>query len=131
MLGFYCETVQKLRYKGFYQPTELLDRYTMNYVYLKDVQNLIKDGKNHKLCDKPNNPNYKYIKKEDIPNYINDLIITFKEHREDIYLYFIDFVYNYVAKKYINIVIEEVKRFLEIVPLDLLDKIKFIAKFKD
>ena len=131
MMGFYCETVQKLRYKGFYQPTELLDRYTMNYVYLKDVQNLIKDGKNHKLCDKPNNPNYKYMKKEDINNYVQDLIITFKDGIEDMCIYFIDFVNIYIAKKYINVVIEEINRFLEIIPLDILDKIKFIAKFKN
>ena len=131
MMGFYCETVQKLRYKGFYQPTELLDRYTMNYVYLKDVQNLIKDGKNHKLTDKPNNPNYKYMKKEEIDRYVEDMTISFKQFNEGMYIYFLDFINNFIAKKYIQMVIDEQKRFLEIIPLDLLDKIRFIAQFQD
>ena len=131
MMGFYCETVQKLRYKGFYQPTELLDRYTMNYVYLKDVQNLIKDGKNHKLTDKPNNPKYKFMKKEEIDRYVEDLTISYIQFDEEMYIYFLDFANNCIAKKFIQIVIDEQKRFLEIIPLDLLDKIKFIAQFKD
>ena len=131
MMGFYCETVQKLRYKGFYQPTELLDRYTMNYVYLKDVQNLIKDGKNHKLTDKPNNPKYKFMKKEEIDRYIEDLTISYIQFDEEMYIYFLDFANNCIAKKFIQIVIDEQKRFLEIIPLDLLDKIRFIAQFKD
>ena len=29
-MGYYCDSAQKLRYKGNFQPTELLDRYTMN-----------------------------------------------------------------------------------------------------
>ena len=120
MMGFYCETVQKLRYKGFYEPTELLDRYTMNYVYLKDIQNLIKDGKNHKLCDKPMNPNYKYMPKKQIDDYIEKLVIfvknksNFKEMPLNKFPYF-DFIKN------------EIERFLEIIPLDLIDKIKFIV----
>ena len=129
LMGFYCETVQKLRYKGFYQPTELLDRFTMNYVYLKDVQNLIKDGKVHKLCSKPNNPNYIYMDRNAINNYINDMFVGFKDRKETMYIYFIDFVNYYVAKSYRTKVIEEAKRFLEIIPLDLLDKIKFFAEF--
>ena len=130
MMGFYCETVQKLRYKGFYQPTELLDRFTMNYVYLKDVQNLIKDGKVHKLCNKPNNPNYIYMEKNEINNYINDMFVGYKKEKEPMFLYFTDFVNYYIAKSYRTRVIEEAKRFLEIIPLDLLDKIKFIADFR-
>ena len=130
MMGFYCETVQKLRYKGFYQPTELLDRYTMNYIYLKDVQNLIKDGKNHKLCDKPINPNYKYMPKDEIDKYIKNLFIEFQQGKHFIIpIPFLDFANFYIARKYTQMIIDEVKRFLEIIPLELLEKIQFIAKF--
>ena len=118
MMGFYCETVQKLRYKGFYQPTELLDRYTMNYVYLKDVQNLIKDGKNHKLTDKPNNPNYKYMKKEDILKYIDNLEIKILKSNKT-KLKDIDFSFIFV---------NQIERFLEIIPLDLLEKINYVLE---
>ena len=131
MMGFYCETVQKLRYKGFYEPTELLDRYTMNYVYLKDVQNLIKDGKNHKLCDKPMNPNYKYMSKKQIDDYVNNSIITFKSRNGEFEVFLIEFITIYIVEKYIKVVIEQIKRFIEIIPLDLFNKIKFIAEFSD
>ena len=129
MMGFYCETVQKLRYKGFYEPTELLDRFTMNNVYLKDVQNLIKDGKNHKLCDKPINPNYKFMQKNEIDALVSKLMITFKEDNNSINLPLIVFLNACISKNYINRIIEDVKRFVEIIPLELFNKIKFIAKF--
>ena len=129
MMGFYCETVQKLRYKGFYEPTELLDRYTMNNVYLKDVQDLIKDGKTHKLSNKPINPNYKYMKKDQIDKIVKELVIIFKDggYEEEIILDI--FLKLYISMKYYNRVINQVKRFLEIIPLDLYEKIKFIAEF--
>lgn len=43
---------------------------------------------------------------------------------------FNDFVSKYVTEKDINRIINETKRFLEIVPLDLIKKIHFIANFK-
>ena len=129
MMGFYCETVQKLRYKGFYEPTELLDRYTMNYVYLKDVQNLIKDGKTHKLTNKPENPNYKYMKKDQIDKFVKELVIIFKDGDIEEKIGLNIFLMLYISKKYHDMVINSVKRFLEIIPLNLFEKIKFIAEF--
>ena len=130
MMGFYCETVQKLRYKGFYEPTELLDRFTMNNVYLKDVQNLIKDGKNVKLCDKPINPNYKFMQKNEIDSFVSGLMITFKEDNNSIKIPLIVFLNACISKQYISRIFEDVKRFIEIIPKDLLNKIKFIAQFQ-
>ena len=130
MMGFYCETVQKLRYKGFYQPTELLDRYTMNYVYLKDVQNLISDGKNHKLTKKENNPNKKFMTKEEINKFINELKVEYKEDfmgKIEISLY--DFANNFIKKEYSKLLIDQTKRFIEILPKDILNRIKFVANF--
>jgi len=130
MMGFYCETVQKLRYKGFYQPTELLDRYTMNYVYLKDVQNLISDGKNHKLTKKENNPNKKFMTKEEINKFINELKVEYKEDfmgKIEISLY--DFANNFIKKEYSKLLIDQTKRFIEIIPKDILNRIKFVANF--
>ena len=128
-MGFYCETVQKLRYKGFYEPTQLLDRFTMNYVYLKDVQNIIKDGKVHKLSDKPNKTNYEYYPKDQINKYINDLNIVFKELGEETSMNMIFFLNMFISKKFIGMIIEQFKRFLEIIPLEILNIIKFIAEF--
>ena len=113
-MGYYCETVQTLRYKGFFEPTELLDRYTMNYIYLKDVQKLISDGKNHKLSEKENNPNKKFMTKDEINKYIYDLTKDLNKKKEDKY-----FKKNSIKKT---------KRFIELIPIDLLSKLKFIAK---
>ena len=42
--------VQKLRYKGNYQPIEIMDHYTGNYVLLTDeVKQIIGDNKCHHL----------------------------------------------------------------------------------
>ena len=131
MMGFYCETVQKLRYKGFYQPTELLDRYTMNYVYLKDVQKLISDGKNHKLSNKENNPNKKFMTKDEINKYVNELKVEFKDEffMRNIQISLFDFANNFIKKEYSKLLIDLVKRFIEIIPKDILSNIKFIANF--
>ena len=131
MMGFYCETVQKLRYKGFYQPTELLDRYTMNYVYLKDVQKLISDGKNHKLSEKENNPNKKFMTKDEINKYANELKVGLKDElfMRKIEISLFDFANNFIKKEYSKLFIDQTKRFIEIIPIDILNKIKFIANF--
>jgi arginyl-tRNA--protein-N-Asp/Glu arginylyltransferase len=131
MMGFYCETVQKLRYKGFYQPTELLDRYTMNYVYLKDVQKLISDGKNHKLSNKENNPNKKFLTKDEINKYVNELKVEFKNgfFMRNIQISIFDFANNFIRKEYSKLLIDLAKRFIEIIPTDILNKIKFVANF--
>ena len=131
MMGFYCETVQKLRYKGFYQPTELLDRYTMNYVYLKDVQKLISDGKNHKLSEKENNPNKKFMTKDEINKYTNELKVGLKDElfMRKIEISLFDFANNFIKKEYSKLFIDQTKRFIEIIPIDILNKIKFIANF--
>jgi len=113
-MGLYCETAQKLRYKGNFQPTELLDRYTMNYVYLKDVQKIISDGKNHILSQKEYNPNKKFLTEDEINKYINDLIEDFKKNKED---------NNFKEEE-----IEKTKRFIELVPKYLVSRFKFIAK---
>jgi arginine-tRNA-protein transferase len=129
MMGFYCETVQKLRYKGFYEPTELLDRYTMNFVYLKDVQNMIKDGQNHKLSNQPNNPKYKYYQKDEISKKINEITVIFRDGGSEENMNFIVFLNLFISKKFIPRVIKEVQRLFEILPKDLLEKIQFIADF--
>jgi len=114
-MGYYCETARKLRYKGFFKPTELLDRYTMNYVYLKDVQKLISDGEYHKLSEEEHNPNRKFMTEDEIDKCINDLIEDFNKKNE----------VNYLKEEEIK---EKTKRFLEIMPTYLLKQIKFIAK---
>ena len=125
-LGFYSENVQKLRYKGFYHPTQILDRFTMNYVFLKDVQNIIKEGKHVQLSKKQRNPNYEYLTEEEMENYINNLNIIRKSIFSEKTVKFIEYINginNPVLLK------STFKRFLEIIPKDLIKQISFYAKF--
>ena len=77
MMGFYIDTCQKMKYKGFYHPMEILDPFTMNYVYLDDVRDIIKDNKIHQLS-KEKNVNFKSFTNDEIDKIINELLIDFK-----------------------------------------------------
>ena len=129
-LGFFNENIQKLRYKGFYDPTELLDRFTMNYVFLKDVKNLLKEGKHIQLSKEPNNPKYQYLTKKEIDDYISKLMIKFNSSRGEEIIDFCSFVFNCIKESYWESFFNDVKRFLELIPKDLIEQCSFYAKFR-
>ena len=125
-LGFYSENIQKLRYKGFYYPTQILDRFTMNYVFLKDVQHILKEGKHVQLSKEQKNPNYEYLNSEEINNYINNLIIRFQTFFGSQNIKFTDFV-NDIRQK--DLFIDTFKRFISLIPKDLIKQISFFTRF--
>jgi arginyl-tRNA--protein-N-Asp/Glu arginylyltransferase/GMP synthase-like glutamine amidotransferase len=124
MMGFYIDTCQKMKYKGFYHPMEILDPFTMNYVYLDDVRDIIKDNKIHQLS-KEKNVNFKSFTNDEIDKIINDLLIDFKGKK----ISFIQFVFSYINEKYIEQIINTVKRFISLIGKDVFNSIEFIAKF--
>ena len=128
-MGFYNENVQKLRYKGFYYPTQILDRFTMNFVYLHDVQNILKEGKHVQLSKEQKNPKYEYMTKKEIDKYVNNLIIKYYTDEGILNLDYNGFVYNYIKENYWEKYFNNIKRFLELIPKDLLKKISFYAEF--
>ena len=125
-LGFYSENIQKLRYKGFYYPTQILDRFTMNYVFLKDVQHILKEGKHVQLSKEQKNPNYEYLNIEEINNYINNLIIRFQTFFGSQNIKFTDFV-NDIRQK--DLFMATFKRFISLIPKDLIKQISFFTRF--
>ena len=129
-MGFYSENVQKLRYKGFYYPTQILDRFTMNFVYLHDVQNILKEGKHVQLSKEQKNPNYKYLTKNEIDKFVDKLMIKYYTNNRILNIDFNGFVYNYIIEKYWEMFFNNIKIFLELIPKDLLEKISFYAQFK-
>jgi hypothetical protein len=129
-MGFYSENVQKLRYKGFYYPTQILDRFTMNFVYLHDVQNILKEGKHVQLSKEQKNPKYEYLTKNEIDKYVDNLMIKYKIDNEILDLDYSEFVYNYIIEDYWEICFSNIKRFLELIPKDLLPRISFYADFR-
>jgi len=55
-LGEMSETVKKLKYKGNYRPTEIMDYYTGKYVYLtEEIKKIIGDNKCHFLPENEQN----------------------------------------------------------------------------
>ena len=129
-MGFYSENVQKLRYKGFYYPTQILDRFTMNFVYLHDVQNVLKEGKHAKLSKEQKNPKYEYLTKNEIDKYVDNLMINYHLHNNKIInLDFNGFVYNYIRENYWERLFNSIKRFIGLIPKDLLKQISFYADF--
>ena len=75
VMGFYIDTCQKMRYKGYYHPTEILDPFTMNFVYLDDVREIIKDNKIHKLSDKKTNPKFQSLNNKEIDDIYNNTLV--------------------------------------------------------
>ena len=129
-MGFYSENVQKLRYKGFYYPTQILDRFTMNFVYLHDVQNILKEGKHVQLSKEQKNPKYEYLTKNEIDKYVDNLMINYHLHNNKIInLDFNGFVYNYIRENYWERLFNSIKRFIGLIPKDLLKQISFYADF--
>ena len=129
-MGFYEENTQKLRYKGFYYPTQLLDRFTMNYVYLNEIQPILKEKKFIKLSKEPKNPNYIYLTKDEIDKFVENLTVKFIDYGTERIVDFIGFVYNFINPRFHERIISGVKGYLKLLPKDLIQKIEFYAKFR-
>ena len=128
-MGFYSENVQKLRYKGFYEPTQLLDRFTMNYVYLKDIQSILKENKLIQLSKEPKNPKYEYLTGDEINKYVDKLQIKYKNYKKVQIVDFTTFVYNCINENYWDKIISGVKKYLAILPKEIIERIEFVAAF--
>ena len=122
-MGEMCQSCQKLKYKGNYIPTEIMDHYTGKYVLLTDeVKKLIADNKCHHLVENMNNPEIKLFSDIEIEDkYWNFMIDVFGEK------VFIDDFFNlYVQNEnYSNILSSCIRRFLEIIDADLYSNIEF------
>ena len=122
-MGEMCQSCQKLKYKGNYIPTEIMDHYTGKYVLLTDeVKKLIADNKCHHLVENIESPEIKLFSDFEIEDkYWNLLINVFGEP-----VYIDDFFNLYVQNEnYRNILASCIKRFLEIIDADLYSNIEF------
>ena len=122
-MGEMCQSCQKLKYKGNYIPTEIMDHYTGKYVLLTDeVKKLISDNKCHHLVENIESPEIKLFSDFEIEDkYWNLLINVFGEP-----VYIDDFFNLYVQNEnYRNILSSCIRRFLEIIDADLYSNIEF------
>ena len=123
-LGEMCQSCQKLKYKGNYFPTEIMDPYTGKYVLLNDdVKKLIADNKCHHFTN-PMNSGLNYFSNYEIEYIFQNLIISVENLgkkfllKEFLNLYIVD-------EKYRKILIEKIRRFLQIIDKESFSKIEF------
>ena len=121
---------QKLRYKGTFKPTEIMDHYTGNYVNLTDeIKKIIEDNKCHSLVNnnEKGNCNVKHFSMFEIEDKYFNLMVNVLGEK----IYIDDFFNLYLEgedniKNQLNVTI---KRFLEIIDKDIYNKIEFIYSF--
>jgi arginine-tRNA-protein transferase len=132
-MGEMCQTCQKLKYKGNYKPTEIMDYYTGNYVLLTDeVKTLIGDNKCHVLFSGKNKNNneenrVKYFSFFEIEQqYFNLMVNIFGEK-----VYLDTFFSLYLEGQDLlkNKIDSSIKRFLAIIDKELYSKIEFYYEY--
>jgi hypothetical protein len=118
------QSVTKLKYKGNYFPTEIVDHYSEKYVFLTDeVKAIIGDNECHGLTPQGKNKNIgEYFTPEEINYYYNTIIIdVFGEQ-----IMFEDFLNLYIEDyKKQNNIRNNLRKFMEIIDINTFSKIRF------
>ena len=124
-MGEMSLSVSKLKYKGNYFPTEIMDNYTGIYVLLtEEVKKLISDNECHHLISDEKNKNaLQYFYKEEIDYYYNNIIIDIMGDK----LLVEDFLNLYFEGniKAQNLIRNNLKKFLGIIDIETFTKINF------
>jgi len=122
VLGFYIDNCQKMKYKGNYHPLEILCPISNKFVFLDNVKNVIKDNNVHQLSNEKNENNFN---EEEINKIIDNLNIEFKGKK----INFIQFMFMYINKNYIEKIIKTVKNFIGLIGKDVFNDVEFCAEF--
>ena len=123
-LGEMSETVKKLKYKGNYRPTEIMDYYTGKFVYLtEEIKKIIGDNKCHFLPENDKNSPKKFFSWLEIQEkYFNLMVNIFGEQIP------IDTFFNLYFEgddNHKKNLISNIKRFLEVIDKETYSKIEF------
>ena len=123
-MGEMCQTCQKLKYKGNYRPTEIMDNFTGKYIYLtEEIKKIIGDNKCHFLADNEENSPIKHFSLFEIEDKIFNLMVNVFGER----IYLDDFFNLYLEgdENLKNRISFNLKRFLEIIDKNIYNKIEF------
>ena len=123
-MGEMCQTCQKLKYKGNYRPTEIMDNYTGKYIYLtEEIKKLIEDNKCHFLADNEDNSPIKHFSLFEIEDKLFNLMVNVFGEK----IYLDDFFNLYLEgdNNLKNRISFNLKRFLEIIDKNIYNKIEF------
>ncbi len=129
-MGEFSQTCKKLKYKGNYFPTQIMDHYTGKYVYLtEEIKKLIEDGKCHHLVKNVENSELELFSENERENIFWNLIIEIKSLGDYQYLdEFCNLYLNDDQKK--MIIFSNIRRFLEIIDKKSFEYCKFYFEDK-
>jgi arginine-tRNA-protein transferase len=122
VMGFYCYTCQKMKYKGSYHPSEILCPITNNFVDLDSNLDKVKENKIQQLSTEPKNKGLTISKIE-----IVQLIKTLKLDYQGTEFDFMTFITNYIDKKYKTMLVSIVEHLIETMGKDNFMKFKLVA----
>ena len=124
-MGEMSQSVSKLKYKGNYFPTEIMDHYTDIYVLLTDeVKKLIGDNECHCLTPYGKNRiNEEYFSKNEIEYYVNNITIDVFGEK----IMFGDFLELYLESNPMvkNIMAHTMRKLMEITDISTFNQMYF------
>jgi arginine-tRNA-protein transferase len=118
VMGFYCYTCKKMRYKGLYHPSEILCPVTHKFVDLDSTLEKVKLNKYIKLSDEQSNDE---LNIQELEKMINEFTVDYQNKSYNL----MQFVKSYIAKKHHIQVIKNVEEFVKTVGKINIDNIKF------
>ncbi len=125
VMGFYIDNCVKMRYKGEFHPTEILDPFSLNFVDLDNVRDIIKDNKCHKLSNEKTRSDFIQLNNDEINAISNSLTINYKGKK----INFNSFVDFYIIERYRDMIKNQLKRFLSLIGKKIYETINFIVDF--
>ena len=125
VMGFYIDNCQKMKYKGEYHPTEILDIFTLNFVNLDDVKNVIKDNKCHKLSNEKTREDFIQFNNDEIENIVKNMNIKFRGKMVNVNL----FIDRCIIEKYRDMIRNDLKRFISLIGKKIYNCCEFLADF--
>lgn len=123
VMGFYCDSCQKMRYKGEYYPTQIRDYVTGNYVYLDKVRDKLKEKSILALSQET--PSFISISAQEADNFINNIPLDFKSVNMNMKL----LIQKTINKKYQTVIFNLIQRFIIVLGKKALKYIRFIMEF--
>jgi arginine-tRNA-protein transferase len=122
VMGFYCYTCQKMKYKGSYHPSEILCPLTHNFVDLDSNLDKIKDGKVQQLSELPKISEVE-VSKLEIIDIIKKITLDYQGTAFD----FMMFITNFIDQKYKKILITTVENLIETLGKNNFRRFKLMA----
>jgi arginine-tRNA-protein transferase len=119
VMGFYCYTCQKMRYKGQYHPSEILCPVTHNFV---DLDANIENIKHNKFIKLSEEIPIEELIIPDLKNIIENIDCVYKNKSYNL----MTFIKSYIAKQHHSLIIKNLEDFVKTIGKINIYNFKFI-----